>query len=183
MSSVETYTKPRWLRDLLRFLPLKSQFVLSGNVRDLQTQQVAPGVVAAVSLSSVLAAELGAAGFLQTLSYEPVAGFKVLAPAGDASNADAILSRFGLTAANGTAAAGLDLLGLTLERVVTSDGQPTAVILDFASRLVTRTDSLSPLDPQLFTRALVLSQSARARPVGVQRSPLFNALVWVVDKE
>ena len=27
-------TTPRWLRDIFRFLPVKSQFVLSGNVRD-----------------------------------------------------------------------------------------------------------------------------------------------------
>jgi hypothetical protein len=25
---------PRWSRDLLRFLPLKSQFLLTGNIRD-----------------------------------------------------------------------------------------------------------------------------------------------------
>ena len=30
--------KSKWLRDLIRFLPLKSQFVLSGNVRDLQIE-------------------------------------------------------------------------------------------------------------------------------------------------
>ena len=37
-----TFEKPRWLRDLVRFLPLKSQFVLTGNVRDLQITEVAP---------------------------------------------------------------------------------------------------------------------------------------------
>jgi hypothetical protein len=56
--STEKYTKPRWLRDLVRFLPLKSQFVLSGNVKDLQTQEVQSGVIAAAPLISVLAAEL-----------------------------------------------------------------------------------------------------------------------------
>ena len=35
--------KARWLRDLARFLPLRSQFVLSGNTRDLQILEVAPG--------------------------------------------------------------------------------------------------------------------------------------------
>ena len=42
--------KPRWLRDLLRFLPLRSQFVLSGNIRDLQIHEAAPGQVTAVPL-------------------------------------------------------------------------------------------------------------------------------------
>ena len=35
-SRIGVIEAPRWLRDLIRFLPLKSQFVLSGNVRDLQ---------------------------------------------------------------------------------------------------------------------------------------------------
>ncbi|WP_172398601.1 hypothetical protein [Gilliamella apicola] len=39
------FNKPRWMRDLVRFLPLKSQFVLSGNIRDLQACEVAPQVI------------------------------------------------------------------------------------------------------------------------------------------
>ena len=27
-------TTPRWAKDLLRFLPVKAQFILSGNIRD-----------------------------------------------------------------------------------------------------------------------------------------------------
>ena len=44
---------PRWQRDFERFLPLKSQFVLSGNVRDLQVVEVQPGVVSVFSLPVV----------------------------------------------------------------------------------------------------------------------------------
>ena len=36
--------KPRWARELHRFLPLKGQFVLSGNVRDLQIIEPEPGL-------------------------------------------------------------------------------------------------------------------------------------------
>ena len=31
--STDTAT-PRWIKDALRFLPLKSQFILAGNIRD-----------------------------------------------------------------------------------------------------------------------------------------------------
>ena len=41
MTSAVTIEKPRWLRDLRRFLPLKPQFVLSGNVRDQQLAEAA----------------------------------------------------------------------------------------------------------------------------------------------
>ena len=59
-SSVE---RARWLRDLLRFLPLRSQFVLSGNTRDLQMHEIAPGEVTATPLSRVLPDRLKEAGY------------------------------------------------------------------------------------------------------------------------
>jgi hypothetical protein len=61
--------RPRWIRDLLRFLPLRSQFVLSGNVRDQYPLEVAPGAVATFPLVPCLAAELREAGILHFLSY------------------------------------------------------------------------------------------------------------------
>jgi hypothetical protein len=175
--------RSRWLRDLLRFLPLKSQFVLSGSVRDLQAHEVAKGTVAAVPLRLVLVSELVAAGYSRVLAYDPVAGFRVAHPGGTPAEHDSILQGFGLTAANGAAAAGPDALGATLERVVHGDGPATAILVDFASRLLTRPDAPSPSEQQLFTRALVLSQAASARPAGASRSPLFNAVIWIVDKE
>jgi hypothetical protein len=183
MSGTEIYTKPRWLRDLLRFLPLKSQFVLSGNVKDLQTQEVTQGVIAAAPLLSVLAAELVAAGYSHVLLHDPVAGFRVFGTTGIDSEADGVLESYGLVAANGVAPAGPDLLAATLERVVTGEGPPTAVIVDFASRLLARADHLSSAEHQLFTRALVLSQTGRPRPVGPDRTPMYNTVLWVVDKE
>jgi len=183
MPSTEQYIKPRWLRDLLRFLPLKSQFLLSGNVKDLQTQEVGSGVIAAAPLITVLASELMDAGFAQVLVYDPVSGFRVAAPSIELTESSRLLEGFGLSQANGVAPAGLDLLATTLDRVVSSEGPSTAVIVDFASRLVTRTDYPSPSEHQLFTRALVLTQLAQPRPVGRNRAPLFNAILWVVDKE
>ena len=55
--------KPRWLKDLVRFLPLKSQFVLSGNVRDLQVSADAAGGHAAVPLVHAVHKELLAQGY------------------------------------------------------------------------------------------------------------------------
>jgi ATP-dependent Clp protease ATP-binding subunit ClpA len=175
--------KSRWLRDLLRFLPLKSQFVLSGSVRDLQAHELAPGSVGALPLSVVLTRELTTAGYERILAYDPVAGFRVAHPSGTPSAHDAVLQSFGLQPANGMAPAGIDLLGNVLERAALGAEAPTAIIVDFASRLLMRSDALSAAEHQLFTRALVLTQKASARPVGPNRSPLFNTIVWLVDKE
>lgn len=181
MDANPTFSRPCWLKDLARFLPLKSQFVLTGNIRDLQARQIGE-LVAVSSFTGVLAGELAGAGFERVLYFDPIGGFRVLDD-GDGTSHDTILSEFGLTASNGAAAAGLDLFSTTLERVVQSSGPPVALIADFASRLIVRHDALSPSEHSLFTRALVLSQSAQARPHGPDRSPLFNGIFWIVDKE
>ena len=179
-----TFQRPRWLRDLLQFLPLKSQFVLSGNVRDLQISQV-NGTAAAQPLVAMLAKELQEAGFADVLGYDPVAGFRVLTTAAEAPvNAAATLMEFSLQAgATGIAPAGLELFAQTLERVVTRQDAPIALIADFASRLVIRNDSLTAAEQQAFTRALVLAHQARARPYGTPPRPFFNSVIWVVEKE
>src|SRR5215211_2381807 len=99
---MEQYIKPRWLRDLLRFLPLKSQFVLSGNVRDLQLCELAPGAgPTTLPLVRCLASELRAAGYAQVVAYDPVNGFCCAAPTAEHSPAgDALLSSLGLQPAD-----------------------------------------------------------------------------------
>jgi len=67
--------RSKWLRDLLRFLPLKSQFVLSGNVRDLQIEDKESGAVVR-SLTSCLSEELRAYGYIHVLCYDTINGFK-----------------------------------------------------------------------------------------------------------
>jgi AAA domain (Cdc48 subfamily) len=183
MPAMEQYIKPRWLRDLLRFLPLKSQFVLSGNVKDLQTQEISPGLITAAPLIDVLAAELKSAGFARVLVYDPVTGIRLADRFVQAAEVVNVLESLGIPSSNSDAGASPDILSTALDRVVSTDGLPTAIIVDFASRLIVRTDYPSPSEHQLFTRTLVLTQSAKARPVGPNRQPLFNTVLWIVDKE
>jgi hypothetical protein len=143
--------KARWLRDLQRFLPLRSQFVLSGNTRDLQIHEPAPGSITAVPLARALPDALKEVGYQRIATFDLLNGFRALEP-GD----DSFLKQLGLTPANGTAAGGLDLLSTTLERLVGADGPPAVLIIDFASRLITRNEALSPAEHQLFSRALIL---------------------------
>ncbi len=184
MPSSAAFQKPRWLRDLLRFLPLKSQFVLSGNVGDLQATEVSPGVVTPQTFAMSLRDALLGAGFSQVVAWDPLAGFKVMAPPGEESAVgDALLRELGLVPIEGVATAGLDLLSDMLPRFVGLNREPIALIVDFASRLVVRNESLTAAEHQLFTRALVLSHQARARPAGEMRKPFFNSILWIVEKE
>lgn len=184
MARVDAYQKPRWLRDLQRFLPLKSQFVLTGNIRDLQVLEAVPGQMTAAPLITALGTELAASGYRHVISYEPTTGFRMADTlSGMPPHGDAVLSALSLTPANGVAPAGLDLLTSTLERITSFADGPIALVIDFASRLIIRNESLQPHEHQLFMRAQVLSQTARPRPYGPQRTPFFNSIVWIVDKE
>ncbi|UVL86255.1 AAA family ATPase [Pseudomonas sp. B21-028] len=184
MSGIAIFESPRWLRDLLRFLPLKSQFVLSGNIRDLQASEVAPGTVTAQSFNQTLCNALLDAGYTQVIAWDPVSGFRAVDKPGSAPEAgQTLLQELGLTPVNGAAPAGVDLLGATLSRLVGRAGEPIALIIDFASRLVVRNDSLSAAEHQLFTQALVQSHQARSRPATQLRKPFFNTLLWLVEKE
>jgi hypothetical protein len=179
----EVTQKPRWLRDLIRFLPLRSQFVLSGNVRDLQVHEPAPAEVTAVPLTAMLIDQLRKSGYLRIVTFDLMAGFRVV-PAGTGVEAsDEFLRALGLTPSNGAAPGGVDLLAATLERFVALDGSPAALVVDFASRLLVRHEALSQNEHQLFYRALILSHAARIRPAGPERRPFFNTVIWIVDKE
>ncbi|MDR7223720.1 hypothetical protein [Aminobacter aminovorans] len=173
--------KPRWLRDLVRFLSLKSQFVLTGNIRDLQAYEMEGGAVAAVPLSLCLDRELRAFGYRDVIAFAPMQGFSLQ---GGTTNSELseVMSRNGLGTDN-AAGMGLDVLTAALEPFTASTGEPAALIIDFASRLVNRSDALSAAEHALFTRAQILSHTANTRPVGDSRKPFYNSIIWIAERE
>ncbi|WP_140920621.1 AAA family ATPase [Limnobaculum xujianqingii] len=178
------YQKPRWMRDLLRFLPLKSQFVLSGNVRDLQASEISPDIVTPLPFNQALHNTLREAGYQHIIVFNPLNGFAPMVPPGDdPTPTQKLLGQLGLNVVEGRVSGGIDLLSSMLERLIELPGEPVALIVDFASCLINHRDNLSPVEHNLFTRALVLSHQARARPCGEQRQAFFNTVLWVVEKE
>jgi ATP-dependent Clp protease ATP-binding subunit ClpA len=174
----------RWQRDFERFLPLKSQFVLSGNVRDLQVVEVQPGTVTAQPLNLCVAAALKRAGYASTVLFQPLAGFGLLSSPGEAASpSSGLLQELGLAAEDAQGRAGADALAGALDRIVRRQGDPIALIVDFAARLLTRPADPTAAEHHLFTQALMLSQQAAPRPAGNDRRPFFNTVIWIVEKE
>jgi ATP-dependent Clp protease ATP-binding subunit ClpA len=164
---------------------LKSQFVLSGNVRDLQTEDKSNGAVVR-SLTSCLNTELRQYGYSHVLSYDFINGFKIIDPMSTHSShesAENIMKQLGLQPVNGCAPAGLDLFEQVLEQVIAWKGEPIALIVDFASRLIIHQNDLNDTEHRLFTRALIRSQEARVRAYGTPSKPFFNTVLWIVEKE
>ncbi len=179
-------SRPRWLRDLIRFLPLRSQFVLSGNVRDQYPVEVRPGMAAPMPLVSCLGMELRREGMAHFLTFDPAQGFSVpLVPGLDQQvERDFFAKLLGLAwAENGRAAASSERFFELLEVVVRHTGDPIVLLADFASRLVIRADLPGEAEQRGFTRALVLSHQVLPRPLGPEGRPFFNPVIWIVDKE
>lgn len=178
------FQKPRWLRDLLRFIPLKSQFVLFGNVRDLQASEIAPNVVTPLPFNQSLFNSLFEAGYVHVITYTPLLGFQwITNPLRQAQEGMALMQQLGLTPTEGHSAGGIDLLNQVLDKWVNYTGQPIALCIDFASCLISHRANLTPAEHSLFTRALVASHQAKARPAGERNQPFFNSLFWIVEKE
>lgn len=177
--------KSKWLRDLIRFLPLKSQFVLSGNVRDLHVENNTNGSVVR-PLVSCLNSELRAHGYALVLCYDFINGFKLIdlnSSQPDYEVAISYMKQLGLTPANGCVPAGLDLFESIFESVILWKNEPIALIVDYASRLISNPNDISDNEYRIFSRALVRSHEARVRPHGKFSKPFFNTVLWIVEKE
>ena len=181
-----TNNRPRWIRDLVRFLPLRSQFVLSGNVRDQYPMEIQPGLSVPFPLVPYLVAELKQAGMAHFLVYDAAQGFFIPTVMGlDAAvEREFFSSLLGLSwAENGRAQASIERFFELLETIVRHSGEPIVLFADFASRLLIRADLPSESEQRGFTRALVMSHQVMPRPVGPQGQPFYNTVCWIVDKE
>lgn len=177
MSSIE---KPRWYRDLARFLPLKSQFILTGNVRDIQVS-VTCGQLSWFRIDSLLSLELIEYGYDHVLAYNPLNGIRVLASKDENANQDELLSQ--LSISQYSLPFNVDELTKAMANVVQYDGPPIALLIDFASQMVMSPENLVKAEHDAFTRALVLSLQSHTRPHGNERKPFFNTVIWIANKE
>lgn len=179
-----TFQKPRWLRDLLRFIPLKSQFVLFGNVRDLQASEVAPNIITPLPFTQTLYNSLYEVGYIHIITYTPLTGFQWIAnPTLSLQDGAMLMQQLGLTVTGDRAPGNIDSLNNVLEKWQTITAQPMALCIDFASCLLSHRDNLMPAEHNLFTRALMTSHQAKARPAGEHNQPFFNSIFWIVEKE
>ncbi len=170
-------SKVSWVRDFQRFLPLKNQFILSGNVRDFHIYEPEPNNIHLSKLTTILNAEFKNAGYAQTLLFDQKNGFSFI----DHKDQD-LIQKVGLDIEPSQSVT-LDQLRQTLDKIVKFDGPPIALIIDYASRLVLRKDILTDPEQRLFTEAFISSHTVNKRPFGKKKLPFFNTIIWIVENE
>jgi hypothetical protein len=172
--------KPKWAREIERFIPIKSQFVLYGNINDVYPAEMA-GNVATLGMADYLKELLTGHRYSLIVKYEPLYGFSLLS-----GDADAFRGVTGdKMPSSGVLDSTLDRAAETASRLVSASDCHAALVMKFASRMEDVGDETDIL--KFFYRMFRLSMEATPRILpdasGDVSKPLYNPVFWIVDKE
>ncbi len=180
MSNVEQQIdiSPRWLLDLNRSLAVRSQFAISGNIRDVFPVQGDEGVTFNPIIPT-LWESLSRRGYDCLLIYDRIDGMRVYPP-----GRTSVASRLkGLNlAAGSTAEVSLEKLANHLREFIQSSDLAAAFVVDYASRLVGRPQELDPNELSFFRACEKFSHTVQPlRPISTDDAPPFNPIIWLLN--
>lgn len=177
---------PRWLKDIVRFLPVKAQFLLSGNVRDRYPFPLRPGEYAPLTLAPYLATALRRQGYQYFAWFDPVDGFQAVAPRGEPVENAREFFRQTLSLRldqEGRYRCSLQRSLEVIRRLVEHREHYVAVFAGLASRYLVRPENPSEAEHEYFTAALKLSLSAEPHTTPECSTAMFNPLFWICEQE
>lgn len=177
---------PRWARELQRLLPIRSQFVFAGNIRDSFLLPDGDGH-SVMPLISGLWSTLGSLGYECLVVYDSVDGIRVV------PNTPEVCQRvetlLGISLKDGKSNVSYKELQRCIRAVTeakskTSTPAPRmAFVVDYASRIAVRNNELTEFEHEFFIACEKFSETAigitASEQVGVQ---FFNPLIWLVNK-
>ncbi len=176
---------PRWIRDLERLLPIRSQFVVAGNIRDHFLTPLPAGLTVA-PLLRCLWTTLARQDFRLLLVYDPVEGLRPYP--NEPASVELATRLFDLKLQDGAMPMSLESLIGIMEKVVTMREARCGLVIDFASRLVRQADHLDATEHRFYVAAERLSLTANpivprgadiSTPLGKAR---FNPILWLVNR-
>lgn len=179
MDIPQTVHKPKWAREIERFLPIKPQFLLYGNIGDVFPAALS-GSTVTLALPAYLTELLKERSTSLVVLFEPLVGLSLVH--GDPELFKK-LTNLSLPQ-QGPLPATLERAAEVASALSASTQGHTAMIMRFASRL----NDLCEQDAEaFFYRMHRLSSEAVPRiapdaPEG-KRLPRYNPLFWIMDKE
>lgn len=176
-------TWPRWVGDIERLLPIRSQFILTGNVRDVfLTPSASESYLA--PLLSCLWAFLERKEYQFILVYDRIDGLRVLPQSNVAQ--ELATQSLGIKLQDGVMPVNLDSFQTIVRRAVTLRDVRVGVVIDYASRLTTTPQTPETNEYKFF--AAMEKLSLIANPVIQEtdqtkaRRPLFNPVFWLLNR-
>jgi ATP-dependent Clp protease ATP-binding subunit ClpB len=167
---------PNWLQEIDGALPVRAQFVLTGNIRD---DHLVDGVALPAGTIETLWEGLQPSGYECLLVHDRVDYLRVYPPTPEAEAA-----AHATAGQRPTGEVTLDRLADVIASVALNKEHRVAVVLDYASRLALDLRHPSEEEHSFLVACEKLSHTATAlwRP-GTRGAPLFNPVFWLVDSE
>jgi len=174
--------QPKWLRDVLQLLPIRAQFVLTGNIRD-KVLLGSPDRL--ISLQSALWQVLEPLGFAGLLVWDAVDGLQAFPKDSQTVQKLSKIAELDLSSAQRMGCSSLSEIVRKVNAPTQTDTMPVALIIDYASRL--RDEGHSPENVrELFVAAEKAALEARPQPrktaQGAAVQPLFNPVFWLANR-
>ena len=180
-----TLPKARWLADLERLLPIRSQFVISGSIRDSFLTPMASGS-ALVPLLRALWESLKGHNYRFLLVFDPVEGLRVYP---DEQAPRELAERlFDLKLSKGYQQMSLESLTNVMKNLTVQRDARCALVLDFASRMTRQVAHLAEGEHRFFVAAEKMSLNAApivplpASSAEGGGSPQYNPVLWLVNR-
>lgn len=170
----------KWLSDIVATVGVHSQFVLSGNVRDLHMVDL-DGRTVQVDTVNAVAHSLRSRGTEVVIVHDPVSGLDVWGGGGD-SNRELASQITQLPMQNGPVPVTLPALGEVVRRVAECAARRCALIVPFASRLAADPAGMSEAEHEFFVLTERMARSA-VPYAGPSGTASHNPIVWMVSRE
>lgn len=184
---------PRWILDLERLLPIRSQFVVSGNIRDsFLTPVRGADTLTLAPLLRCLWSSLSGLGYQFVLVYDPIEGLRPYPR--EPASVELATRLFDLKLQGGVMPASLETLTDTMKAVAFQREARCALVIDFASRLTRQPDHLDGTEHRFFLAAQRLSlvanpivprnadvSTATVASIATGKA-LFNPVLWLVNR-
>lgn len=176
---------PRWVLDMERLLPIRSQFVISGNIRDNFIVRMQEKRTIVPLLRSLWVA-LNRLDYKLMLVYDPIEGVRPYP--NEPAVVELATKLFDLKLQDGAMPVSLENLAILMRRVAEMREARCAIVVDFASRLVRQADHLDQAEHRFFVSAERLAATANPIiPAGMDPSAIsgaarFNPVVWLLNR-
>ena len=183
---VKDKATPRWIKGLLRFLPVKPQFVLSGNIHDFYSYPSIErkGKYDCCGILSYLSHLLRMKGYEYFIAFNPIKGFHIVH--GSAEDPQKFfIENFNceFNAESGYFPCSIEKSIGIIEQICCWKDNFIAVFNDFSSRYLMEADSISPVECRYFSQALTLSYEAVPHSTPRFGGQYYNPIIWLCEKE
>lgn len=180
---MKNFTPPKWSRELIRFLPAKSQFILWGNIHDFYPIQLQSGITT-MKMEDFLNTTLRRQSYSVIVKYEPLRGFALLR--GGDSEACRRITGLSLDDKN-ISPASLPEASVIIEKLVKTQGVNCAVMINFASRIPDLCDGNGNDVNDFFYHMFRLMNEADPKYIRNEEkktaTSLYSPVIWLLDKE